>query len=167
MGGQFYSRFLMLLTELNPTQLTDPEVQKIWTPVAREFFVESGYPGEFNPTHFWTFWSQLTGLDMGRFYVAYREDGEPAGAFGCMFTPDALTGLPSALEHFWFVRQFARGSGKIALSLFNLFEAECDRRRVKTRFMAHIHGHGGEVLARFYRRKGYLPADKFFRKDTV
>lgn len=157
----------MLLADLTHDQLNDPVIQALWTPVAQEFFTESGYPGNFNPAHFWAFWSQLTSLNMGKFYVAYSMDGEPVGAFGCLFTPDALTGLPSALEHFWFVRQSVRGSGKIGLSLFNEFEAECDRRGVKTRFMAHIHGHNGEALGRLYQRRGYSPADKFFRKDTL
>lgn len=146
---------------LTPGQLG---VESEWTPVAQEFFNESGYPGKFNPEHFWGFWRQLYALDMGKFFVAYR-DGQPAGAFGCTFYPDMLTAEPMALEQFWFVRKPFRGVGRIGIALFKTFEQECDRRKVCSRFMAHIHGHNGESLGRFYERAGYRPFDKFFRKD--
>ncbi len=156
----------MRVSHLTFEDFQNPLVRDLWEPISQEFFTESGYPGKFNMTSFWSFWTTLTGADMGRFFTAYGLDGKPAGAFGAMFTPDPLTGNPSATEHFWFVSRPFRRSGKIALSLFNAWEDECNRRGVKTRWMAHIVNLNEDTLARFYRRNGYKMADRFFRKDT-
>lgn len=157
----------MKVEALTLEQIRIPLVQDVWTAVGQEFFDESGYPGKFNPVHFWNFWAQMHVLDMGKFFVVYGPDRVPAGAFGCTFYPDPLTGETVAAEQFWFVRKQFRGSARIGVSLFKSYEAECDRRKVGSRFMAHIHGHNGEALGRFYERAGYYPFDKFFRKDRI
>lgn len=143
----------------------DEATRAKWTPISTEFYVESGYPGTLNIDHFWGVWSQLVRVGMAKWFAAVDDEGTPIGALGALFTPDPFTGNLMATEQFWFVTQTVRGSGKIGLLLFEAFERECNRQAVKTRFMGHINEHNGKTLGRFYRRKGYVPADQTFRKD--
>ncbi len=138
-------------------------VRERLAPLGHEFIAEAGYPEPFEPVHFFNFWSTILATDTGKFLVV-EEDGVPVGVMGCLFVRDTFTGVMTGMEHFWFVSKSARRGARIGLSMFEEFERECDRRKCRFKLMIHLDGLRGEALAGFYKRRGYLPAERCYRK---
>lgn len=148
---------------MTAAQLADRSVQERLSPLGREFIAEAGYPEPFLPNHFYPFWQTILAQNIGAFFVA-EEDAEPVGVMGCLFVPDTFSGVRTGMEHFWFVSKAARSGARLGLALFNEFEKECDARACRFRLMIHLDGLRGEALSEFYKRRGYVPAERCFRK---
>lgn len=134
-------------------------------PLGHEFVAEAKYPMPFNPAHFFPWWRNVLKLGLGKFFVV-EEDSIPVGVMGALFSEDVFSGVKQGMENFWFVSKKSRNSGRAGLRMFKAFEEECDARDCKVRLMIHLDEEGmrGEALTSLYERKGYAPAESFFRK---
>lgn len=154
----------MPIVKLTAENLGSPSLRAGITSVALQFMAEAQFPLPFNPEHFFNFWHGLLTSGIGTFFVA--EDGEAVfGVMGCIFAPDSFSGVLVGMESFWFITKEKR-QGRGGLRLFNAFEDECKARGAKMNYMVHLDTGGmrGEALAEFYKRRGYVPAESFFRK---
>lgn len=151
------------IISLTREQLQDPDRQDSLSPLGHEFIAEAKYPEQFNPEHFYPFWLTMLDANCGAFFVA-TEDDKPVGVMGCLFVPDTFSGVPTGMEHFWFVSKSARRGGRLGLALFSAFERECVRRGCRFQLMIHLDGLRGDALAGLYERRGYVPAERCFRK---
>lgn len=150
------------IAALTADELANPSWQALLTPLGDEFIAEAGYPEKFNPAHFYPFWLTILQSNIGKFFVAVED--KPVGLMGCLFVPDTFSGVPTGMEHFWFVSKSARRGGRIGYSLLKAFEDECVRRGCRFQLMIHLDGLRGDSLAGLYQRRGYKPAERCFRK---
>lgn len=156
----------MIVEALTADDLASPSLRAGISIIAREFMAEAKYPVPFNEEHFFTFWTGLLASNVGAFYVSYKDlSCEITGVMGALFWPDSFSGLMTGAESFWFVQKEHR-SGRTGLRLFQAFENECKRRECKMNLMIHLEVEGmrGDALSEFYLRRGYTPAESFFRK---
>lgn len=100
-------------------------------------------------------WDSIANMVVnGIVVVAYRDDGQPAGAIGGYICPfwwdaDKLMGL----ELFWYVTPESRGS-KAALKTLMLFESECKAAGAQFTMMQAGLTEGAQANS-FLIRKGY------------
>lgn len=155
----------MIIEALTANDLASPDVRAGIATIAREFMAEAKYPAPYNEEHFFNFWTGLLASNVGAFYVTYADDDSLSGVMGALFWPDGFSGQMTGAESFWFVRKEHR-SGRTGLRLFQAFEDECKRRECKMNLMIHLEVEGmrGDALSEFYKRRGYTPAESFFRK---
>lgn len=153
------------ITKLTLADLDCPLTRAALNVLGHAFVAEAKYPAQFETNNFFEQWKALTSTGIGEFWVA-RDGSRIVGAIGILFVNDLFSGLSSATEIFWFVSKEARNGGRIGIGLFNQFEKRCDERGVRLRQMAHISGLNDDPLSRLYARRGYVSAERFFRKVT-
>lgn len=149
--------------ELSVEDLGREEVQRRIADLGVAFMTESGYPGTFQPEHFFAFMPKMMEHNLAEFYAVKSGPGEIQAVLGATFVPDLFSGQLVGSEVFWFADPKARGS-KAGLRLFNYFELRCLARGCKSLVMAHISGLRDDALSALYERRGYSSAEQFFRK---
>jgi len=101
---------------------------------------------------------------MGEFYAVFTSEDSLIGVMGVMFAPDSFTGMPAAVESFWFVDPEHRKSGRVALKMMQAYEADAEKRGCRMIHMCHLADLNAEGLGNFYKRRGYSPAESHYRK---
>ncbi len=154
----------MNVLRLSATDFSDSRIRGKVSAIGRKFIEEAGHPFPMNSEHFFNFWHQIRGLDMGEFYVVFTPEDQLIGVMGVMFAPDSFTGMPAAVESFWFVDPEHRKSGRAALKMMQAYEADAKKRGCRMIHMCHLADLNAEGLGNFYKRRGYSPAESHYRK---
>jgi GNAT superfamily N-acetyltransferase len=90
-------------------------------------------------------------------------DEKVVGLLGALFISEFWSGLPMAMEQFWFVLEAHRKSGA-ALRLFREFEREAARRGCQTIWAGSNTFHDPGKMAKIYGKKGFELWGRSFRK---
>ncbi len=133
--------------------------------MGRMFNEEAGY-AETIPFDEESFGRTLVALaKAGLLTVAADPSGRPIGMAACDVAPSICNyGVRLAREAFWFLDPEARGGNAIGREM--LFDVECAARDHGASFFDVVaeQGERSEALGRLYRRAGFNPAEKTFRK---
>ncbi len=132
-------------------------------PIARAFFVEAKYPGEFAFEVFSRFWESLIAQGNAEIFIAQRA-GEVVGLIGAFFTPDMYNGSLSALVNFWYVRPEVRGTG-LGARLFETMEQESRARGASCLLAGHILTINSDGFRSFFESKGFSLRELSYRKE--
>ena len=148
---------IRLLRQLQPLQL--PALFDI----ALKFFAESKLPGEFSPDSFMQAWTGFIKSGMGAIFAA-SEGGKIIGAIGLMRYSDINTGVPQALEAFWYVEPEHREYG-VGMLLLEQAEQWAIASHCKRLIMAAILIDGNERVQNFYRDNGFKAVEVNYVKE--
>ena len=107
-------------------------------------------------------WQDLGNKRLTATWAAVVDD-EIVGLLGALFIFEFWSGLPMAMEQFWFVLEEHRKGGT-ALRLFREFEKEAIRRKCQTVWVGANTFHNPEKMARVYGKKGFELWGQNFRK---
>lgn len=141
--------------------LTAPELPRLRA-LLDAFAVEVEYPG-YNFEAFENFWTPILSLEIGDIF--YIEDGNEIVAYlGAGFVKDAFSGVLTAGEQSWFVREDKR-QNHLGWQLFKHFEGEAARRGCKKNLMVHLSNSKEDLLPKFYVKHGYELAECVYCKN--
>lgn len=131
--------------------------------IGEEFVTEANYPEGFSLDRFCKVWAPLISTGTGEVLISETTDGELTGALGVAFIEDGFSGVPVAMENFWYVRKPFRNT-RAGLNLFFGFEEAGRARKVKKYVMVHLVALGAEKLQAFYESQGYELMEQTFVK---
>lgn len=131
--------------------------------IGTSFTTEVKYPGGFEISPFKQTWTALLNAGLGEIFIVRDPKGEIMGCLGATFAGDMFNGRLTACESFWYVLKEHR-SGRLALYLFDAFEAEAGRRECEKLVFVHLVGEHAEMLEKLYTRRGYSLVEKNFWK---
>jgi hypothetical protein len=106
-------------------------------------------------------WQALSKINMT--WAAVDAGGKAFGLLGALFITEFWSGLPMAMEQFWFVNSSHRWSGAGG-ELFDKFEEEAKRRKCQTIWAGSNVYHKPDKMAKVYATKGYQYWGQNFRK---
>lgn len=138
------------------------EIARI-APIGEAFAAEADYPGGFSLDAFCRVWAPLISSGTGEILIAENEAGVMVGAIGIAFISDGFSGVPVAMESFWFVHKEFRTT-RAGLNLFFGFENAGRARGVKKFVLVHLVALGAEKLCAFYESQGYKLMEQTFVK---
>ena len=129
--------------------------------MARHFVAQTDYAGQVpdDLAHLTALVEQL--LSIGVVFVADDDEGRSVGMLAGLVYPHYMTGRLTANETAWWVEPTARG-GRLATDLLDTFERWATAQGATVIEIGAWHPR----LERFYRRLGYVGAERIFRKDV-
>ena len=105
-------------------------------PIAKEFFLESHYPGTFQPESWSRTWQGLLEAGWGKILLV-ETNANLIGGLGFTLMPDHCTGDLTANELFLYVTKDQRG-GWALLRLLRAYRAQVDELKVKTANLSRL-----------------------------
>lgn len=142
--------------------LHSDELSKIES-IARAFFVEAKYQGQFAFDKFSQFWESLIAQGNAEIFVAERF-GEVVGLIGVFFTPDMYNGSLSTWVNFWYVLPDVRGTG-LGARLFATMEQESRVRGASSILAGHLLAINSDGFRGFFESKGFSLRELSYRKE--
>ncbi len=143
--------------------VTVEEIETLGTELGDSFYSECHLPGGFKKEVFIHNWNLLLKGNIGAMWRLVL-DNSSVGFLGAILMPDVNNGDLVATEMFWYVSPSYRKSmwGIRLLTTFEKWAKEIGAKRV---VMAHLTNPEGEVLGKFYTRKGYTLTESHYVKE--
>jgi len=148
---------------MTPQKATVSDLPKIQR-CAEEFYAASKFLTGFNLERFCNLWTGLIESGAGVIFFCAGEDGDWTGMIGGMAYPDIYSGVMTASEMMWFVREGHRGQG---VKLYRAFESWAREHGCKLIRMVHLLDVMPEKVARFYKSVGFAPIEMHYQKDLT
>jgi GNAT superfamily N-acetyltransferase len=148
---------------MTPQKATVADLPKIQR-CAEEFYAASQFLTGFDLERFSALWKGLLESEAGVIFSFDDNDGQWAGMLGGMAYPDIYSGVMTASEMFWYVRDGHRGQG---IKLYRAFEEWARERECKVIRMVHLADVMPEKVARFYEKVGFVMIETHFSKTLL
>jgi hypothetical protein len=132
----------------------------------KDFQLEAGCYGNITPCDVSLDKSLRFFMLSGRSAVIVGEvDGELIAMTGIMLSPSWFNENQTvARELFWYIKPAFRNIGRLAIQMFNWLEKWAVDVRANELAMARTSTLSPEKLDKFYRKKGFSPADSYYTK---
>lgn len=142
--------------------LQDHEIGSI-EPIARSFFEEAKYPGQFDFGTFSAFWEPFVKQGFGEILIAEVKE-KIVGLVGAVFTPCLYNGELTMTYQFWYVRPENRVS-KLGANLFDMMLLRGYVRNASAALAGHILTINPDGCRAFFERRGFTLREYIFRKE--
>jgi hypothetical protein len=142
-------------------RLDSSEVERVILDLLPHFEEEVGYYKKPNGSHLVAAWKRVMDAGIGVAYAAAK-DGGPVGVFLGMIVPELFTGELQALEVLWYVRKDYRKL--FSKQMLFEFEVAAKLRGCTSILSGATASFKPEVMARFYKARGYEFHGNAFRK---
>lgn len=139
----------------------DHEAGEAITRLGRQFYQQSGMPGEFQSEMFVDFWRGAIASGIASQWVSLTDD-KIVGTIGMLMIMSPFTGEIVAEETFWFVESDHRGTAGVRL--FAEAEAWAKALGCNTMKVGYLNSLGAEKLHAFYERRGFTVLQTQFMK---
>ena len=152
----------MVATETQIEILPIEQIEELYS-IADEFISESKEYIPFNKEAFKNNWVNLYAAQAGQILYAHR-DGVKIGVLGYLVYNDLLSGEPSAMETFWFVKKEYRGEG---IKLLDEFENKSRSMGLSRVVMVHLSKLMPEKVKSIYLKRGYREIETSYVKELI
>lgn len=148
-------------------RLLKPEELSLTREVSEAFFEESGISGALNFDHFCQTWGTLISLDVASIMIyVHGQDNLTLGIIGGTVTPCTMTGDIIAMESFWWVAPFLRGTSPAGLNLLRKWEDWSIERGAKRIYVGNLFRLNDSKMRALYDRLGYSPLEVHYVKSV-
>lgn len=130
---------------------------------AAEFYASSQFLNGFSLHRFCNLWADLLERGAGVIFAFDDDAGHWAGMLGGILHEDIYSGINTASEMFWYVREGYRGTR--GMRLYREFERWAICSGCRKIVMVHLCDSMPEKLDRVYRGLGFLPAEVHYVKS--
>src|SRR5688572_6746059 len=133
-------------------------------PIARDFFVEAKYPGEFAYDTFANFWEPMLSQGYGEVFIATVKE-RVVGLVGALFSPSLFNGQLTMMFHFWYARPEVRRITRVGVDLFDMMMLQARIRDVSAVLAGHILTINEDGCQKFFERRGFVLREMVYRKE--